>query len=151
MFSMSEILRLISKRLVKHIARKKERSLYMTGYIVKLIVCPIMVIIAGMVFPNVNFANLFQPIMLGILLATVGYLMELMILNRKTIGLSTVADLAASTLFLYFFAMFFRGAVVTFFGAFLTAVLLGVTEYVQHRWLVKSGKTDTWFMNKRRT
>lgn len=121
----------------------------MTGYIVKLIVCPIVLIIAGMIFPNVNFANIFQPIMLGVLLASVGYLMEYMILNRRTVVLSTFADLVASTLFLYFFAFFFRGAVVTFFGAFLTAILLAVTEHIQHRWLVNSGKTERWPMNRK--
>ncbi|MRH43771.1 DUF2512 family protein [Aquibacillus halophilus] len=113
----------------------------MTGLLIKLVVCPITIIIAWMLFPNVDFGYWYQPIILGVLLAFVGHLMELLLLNEKTVVFSTFMDLVASIIIVYYVSIFFVNTYVTFWGAVLTSVLLGVTEIVQHRWLVQNGQT----------
>lgn len=112
----------------------------MTGLIVKLIVCPIGIILASWIFPNVNFAYWYQPIILGIVLAFVGYFMEVLMLREDTNWLSTLMDFIASTAIVYFGAMFFVDTVVTFWGAVLTGALIAVTEIFQHYWLLGSGR-----------
>ncbi|QGH33985.1 hypothetical protein GI584_08095 [Gracilibacillus salitolerans] len=112
----------------------------MMGLIIKLIVCPITVIIASLIFPNVEYANLWQPIIVGLVLAVLAQMMEVMMLKEDTFVLSTVMDFVAATLIVYFISLFFVNAEVTFMGALFTGVLLAITEIPQHSYLIKSGK-----------
>lgn len=111
----------------------------MTGFIVKLIVCPIGIVLASWIFPNVNFANWYQPIILGVILTCIGYFMEVLMLREDTNWLSTAADFVVASVVVYFGAMFFN-ADVTFWGAILTGLLIAVTEIFQHYWLLGSGR-----------
>jgi hypothetical protein len=108
----------------------------------KIVICPLAVIIASYIFPNVNYANLYQPIIVGLVLAGAGVLMEYLFLKKGTLWFSTGMDFAASVLIVYFVSLFFTGALVTFFGAVLVGLLLAVTEYFTHRWLIQTGKTQ---------
>lgn len=112
----------------------------MTGLVVKLLVCPIGIILASWIFPNVNFANWFQPIALGVILAFIGYFMEVFLLRENTNWISTLMDFILTTAVVYFGAMFFVNAAVTFWGAILTGLLIAVTEIFQHYWLLGSGR-----------
>ncbi|WP_099158310.1 DUF2512 family protein [Virgibacillus ndiopensis] len=112
----------------------------MTGLIVKLIISPIAIILASWIFPNVDFAYWYQPIIIGVVLAVIGYFMEVAMLREDTNWLSTIMDFAASTLIIYFGAMFFADSEVTFWGAALTGAILAVTEIFQHNWLLQSGR-----------
>ncbi|SDI38651.1 DUF2512 family protein [Alteribacillus bidgolensis] len=114
----------------------------MLGLIVKLFVCPITVAIAAFIFPNVNYANLWQPIVVGLILAVSAHMMELFILKKGTFWFSTVLDFIAATILVYVVSLFFATATVTFFGALLTSLLLSITELVQHNWLIKSERTQ---------
>lgn len=114
----------------------------MSGLVVKLLVTPIGIVLASWIFPNVNFGSWYQPIIIGVLLAFIGFAMELAILNENTNWLSTFIDWGVSTIFIYFGAMFFVNTSVTFWGAFLTGALLAVTEIFQHNWLLNSGRTQ---------
>lgn len=113
----------------------------MTGFLIKAVMCPLTIILAGYLFPNVNFVHLGQPIILGLVLAIAGSLMELVILKRGTLWLSNVVDFVASTLLVYFVAKLFVGVYVTFLGAVLTAALLAVVEHLLHKYLIRTGKT----------
>ncbi|HLR72238.1 MAG TPA: DUF2512 family protein [Pseudogracilibacillus sp.] len=110
------------------------------GLVVKLIVAPIGIILASWIFPIVNFANWYQPIMLGIVVAVVGYLMEVTMLREDTNWMTLIADFVVASAIVYFGAMFFMNSYVTFLGALLTGALLGVTEIFQHNWLLNSGR-----------
>ncbi|WP_236838930.1 DUF2512 family protein [Caldalkalibacillus salinus] len=110
----------------------------MSGIVLKLIATPIVVYIAGMIFPNVTFNSLWQPIILGVILALVGRMMEKLILSQRTTTLSLILDFASSVLLVYIISLLLIGARVTFFGAILTGLLLGVAEYFQHRFFLQS-------------
>ncbi|MGP4107147.1 DUF2512 family protein [Virgibacillus sp. L01] len=112
----------------------------MTGLVVKLLVCPIGLFLAAWIFPNVDFGYWYQPIILGVVLAFVGYFMERIMLREETNWLSTFMDFVASTVIVYFGAMLFADTEVTFLGAILTGALLAVTEIFQHNWLLDSGR-----------
>ncbi|QKY69169.1 DUF2512 family protein [Lentibacillus sp. CBA3610] len=114
----------------------------MTGLIVKLLVCPIALYVASWIFPNVDFGYWYQPIILGVVLAFVGYFMERAMLREETNGLSIGVDFIVSTLIVYFGAMMFADTAVTFFGAILTGILLAVTEIFQHNWLLSHDRIE---------
>ncbi|MDC3413437.1 YndM family protein [Aquibacillus sp. 3ASR75-11] len=113
----------------------------MSGLLVKLVTCPVIVVLSSWLFTNVNFAYWYQPIILGVILAVVGYVMEVFLLKEGTIWVSTMLDFAVSVLLVYYVAIAFQNTVVTFWGAVLTAVLLSISEIFQHSWLVKSNRT----------
>lgn len=114
----------------------------MIGFIVKIFVCPITVMVASLIFPNVNYANVIQAIIVGLVLAVAAHTMEVFILKKGTFWLSTLVDFAAASLIVYFVSLFFVTASVTIFGALLTALLLTITEVIQHNWLINSGRTE---------
>lgn len=110
------------------------------GLIIKLIVAPIGFIIASWLFPNINFANWHQPLILGIVAALVGYLLEVAMLREDTNTIMLIIDFVVSSAIVYFGSMFFINSYVTFWGALLTGVVLAVTEIFQHNWLLNSGR-----------
>lgn len=112
----------------------------MTGLIIKLIVCPLIVGFASVLLPNVHYVNFIQPIIVGLVLAIAAHLMEVFLLREKTLTFSTVLDFAAAILIVYFVSMFLPGAEVTFFGAVITGFMLTLSEIPQHSYLVRSGK-----------
>ncbi|MGY4689122.1 DUF2512 family protein [Salibacterium sp. K-3] len=114
----------------------------MTGLIIKIFVCPITVVISSFIFPNVNYENLWQPIIVGLILAVSAHVMEVFILKEGTFWLSTIADFIAASAIVYIVSLFFDTAAVSFFGALLTGLLLTITEIAQHNWLIKNGKTE---------
>lgn len=113
----------------------------MTGLIMKIFMSPLTLLISDYLFDQVNYGNLYQPIIVGLILALLAHLMELMLLRRGTLWLSLAADALAAVLLIYFISNLFAGARVTLPGAIFTAILIGVTEYVQHVYLITSDKT----------
>jgi hypothetical protein len=114
----------------------------MTSLWMKVVLCPLIVGISSLLFPNVYFNSLWQPIIVGLILAASGYLLEIVLLREKTMRLSLVLDFIASILIVYFVSLFLQGAVVTLLGAILTAVILTLPEIPLHRYLINSGKTN---------
>src|SRR5699024_1556782 len=114
----------------------------MVGLLVKLLITPVGIIVASWIFPNVNFANWFQPIILGIVAAVIGYFMERLMLREDTNWMTTIADFVVSSAIIYFGAMFFVDANVTFWGSILTGALLAVTEIFQHNWLIRNERAE---------
>src|SRR5699024_11705160 len=96
--------------------------------VVKLIVAPVGIILASWIFPNVNFANWYQPIILGIVAAIIGHLMEVAMLRKNTNVMTLIADFVVSSAIVYFGAMLFMTSYVTFWVALLIDALLGLTE-----------------------
>ncbi|HEX6593503.1 MAG TPA: DUF2512 family protein [Bacillota bacterium] len=113
----------------------------MVGLLMKLIIAPSGVIIASWIFPNVNFANWFQPIILGIIIAFVGHFMEVLMLREDTNWMTTIADFVVASAIVYFGAMFFVNADVTFWGSILTGGLLAIAEIFLHSWLINNERT----------
>jgi uncharacterized membrane protein len=114
----------------------------LTGLILKLIICPLGVIAADALFAELYYPNLYQSILVGVVLAVVGYVMERMILRRGTLWFTTLLDLLAAAAIVYTSGYLLPGAAVTLLGAVFAAILLDVAEYLQHRWLIRNEKTE---------
>ncbi|WP_404459421.1 DUF2512 family protein [Oceanobacillus kapialis] len=112
----------------------------MTGLLLKLIITPLGIVVASWILPNVEFASWYQPILLGALLAVIGYIGELTFLGRNTKGFVLAMDFIISAVGIYIGAWAFANTGVTPLGAILTAVILVITEIFQHNWLIQSGR-----------
>ncbi|WP_076850175.1 DUF2512 family protein [Rubeoparvulum massiliense] len=114
----------------------------MSSLMMKILICPIGVAVAGWLFPNVYYAGLYQPLVVGLLLAIAGFFLEYLVLRKGTLWISTVLDFIATALLVYLISNLFMDAVVSVFGAILTAGLLTVVEYFTHRWLIRTGRAE---------
>ena len=112
----------------------------MTSLLLKLITVPLAVVVSSWIFPNVDYGAVYQPIVVGLLLAVIGLLMEYMLLQEGTVWISTLADFVTSVVIVYFVSNLFDNGYVTLMGAVWTSLLLSVIEYFLHRYLVESGK-----------
>ncbi len=111
----------------------------MIGLIMKLIICPITLIISNYIF-GLQYTFI-QAIMVGIILAVAAHMMEVLILKKGTFWISTIVDFIAAFAIVYLSQFFFRNVYITFLDALLTSVLLTVTEYLQHTYLIRTYKT----------
>lgn len=113
----------------------------MTSLIMKIIICPLAVLLSDYLFADIYFPYIYQAIILGIILAVAAYVMELLFLKKGTFWINNVLDFILATVIVYVSQFFFTGARITFIGALLTSALLTITEYFQHLYLIRSGKT----------
>lgn len=113
----------------------------MDGLIVKLIVTPLVVVLADALFPEVNFASLYQSMGVGFALAVIGFFLERAMLHPGTLWMTTGADFIVGFLVVYGSVFFLPTAQITAIGAGFVAIFYGVAEYVQHRWLINSKRT----------
>lgn len=113
----------------------------MSSLLVKIIALPAIVALCAYLFPNVEYSVWSQAIIVGLIVAAGGLLMEYLLLKDGTAWLSTIMDFVLAFLVVYFVSNAFDNATATFFGALLTAVLIGVAEHITHRWLIRRGLT----------
>lgn len=113
----------------------------MLYFLMKCIMIPIVVLIASDLLTNVNYPNMYQPIIIGVTLAVVGFLLEMSVLRQQTFWITNTLDFILSVFMIYVFSYFFAGANVTLGGAAILAVLLTAIEFFIHIWLIRSGKT----------
>lgn len=118
--------------------------LKLTSFLLKIIALPLIIGLASYILPNVHFTNFWQPVILGVVLAIIGTLMEGILLRTNTVTLSTVLDFIVATIVLYFGATFFTDAAyITFAGAVITALIIGIAEHFTHRYLMRRDTENT--------
>ncbi|SFM45007.1 Protein of unknown function [Gracilibacillus orientalis] len=114
----------------------------MISFIVKIITIPIVLLLAMFMSDNVEYGAMWQPFLIILLLIGSGLALEYAVLNSKTLWTSVALDLITAFIILYFISNTFEGAYVSFGGALLISVILGVCEYMLHRFLISSKNVD---------
>lgn len=114
----------------------------MQYFMMKFVMIPVVVLVTSYFLANVHFNYIHQPIIIGVILAIIGYLIEVTILKQGTFWISNTLDFIISTIIIYVIAQFFTGTIVTFGGAILLAAFLTGIEFFVHLWLIKSGRTS---------
>lgn len=108
----------------------------------KLFVCPVLVVLADALFPEVNFANLYQSVGVGFVLAVGGYFLDRALLAPGSLWLTTMFDFIIGFLIVYGSLVFLPTAEIAAIGAGFVAIFFGVSEYIQHLWLIRTGRTE---------
>ncbi|PTX63317.1 uncharacterized protein DUF2512 [Melghirimyces profundicolus] len=114
----------------------------MAGLIVKLLIYPSVLLVSDWFFADLYYPSVFHPLITGVVLALAAHFMEVAMLRPGNFWASNLTDFAAAAVIIYLSARILPGARVTLIGALLTAFFLAVTEYFQHLWLLRSGKTE---------
>ena len=113
----------------------------MLGLIMKVFTCPLIVYISDMIFNDIYYANAYQPVITGLIIAFAGHMLEVLFLKRDTLWINNILDLAAAFAIIYVNQFFFPRAVITVIGAAIAAFLIAVVEHFLHIYLIKEGKT----------
>jgi hypothetical protein len=111
----------------------------MAGLLMKLFICPTLVLLSDVLFRSINYSNIYQPVTVGLFLALVAHISELFSLGRVSIRMNNVIDFIAAFAVIYASRFYYAGSRITFTGAFLTAVILTISEYFQHSYLIRAG------------
>lgn len=100
----------------------------------RFIICPLVVWI-GQALGAVRFATGGQILTVGLLLAVLAIVMDMIVLPLVGNAVATVTDFFAATAFLWIAGQFATGALVTLTGAAVVGALLAATEWAMHSWL----------------
>ncbi|WP_134700579.1 DUF2512 family protein [Ammoniphilus sp. YIM 78166] len=114
----------------------------MTGLWMKIVVCPTVILFVNWITMDVYYPRFYQALVVGLVLAFSGHMMEVMWLQRGRLWMMTIVDFFASAAIVFVSQFFFAGAYVSMIGALIAASFLAITEYYQHRWLIREGKTE---------
>jgi hypothetical protein len=108
----------------------------MAELLLKLLVCPIVVLLVDILSGDVDYQAVYQPLAVGLFIAVAGRFMEYFSLKAKTlvisVWISSVIDFVIAFAVVYFSQYLYLGSRITFFGALVTALMIAVTEYFQH-------------------
>lgn len=113
----------------------------MTGFLMKLIIFPLVLFIADKIIPGIDYSSGYQPIIVGVVLAIVAHVAELLILKEGTLWVSTIADFVLAGVVVYYGTLWLPGTRITLAGALITAVVLTGIELYEHVYLTRSGRT----------
>jgi hypothetical protein len=112
----------------------------MNRLLLKLLIAAAIVLVSDFLIANVYYPSFYQPILVGIVLAAVGHLMDKALLRSGTVWITTGLDIVAAAILLYISVYLFPGSRITLDGALLTALFLGIGEYFYHVWLIRGEK-----------
>ncbi|GAA0729567.1 hypothetical protein GCM10008905_29690 [Clostridium malenominatum] len=114
----------------------------MTGLLIKLIVCPLAIIVSDYLFASVNYLTIYQQIGVGLVLALSSHFMEILFLQRGSFWISNTLDFIAAFLIVYFSQYVLRGSYIEYIGAIYTSLVLTAIELVHHLYLIRSYKSE---------
>lgn len=114
----------------------------MTGLWIKLVSCTAFVFLTDAITDHVDFTGWFQAVVMGVILAIIGHLMEVLLLRPGRLWTMTILDFFATAALAYIGQWFLPGTFITVIGALLLSSFLTIVEYYLHRWLIYHGKTE---------
>lgn len=112
----------------------------MTGLLIKLIICPITLIMSDAILSTLNFASTYQAILVGVVFAIFAHVLEVFFLMPAMIWMNNLLDFIAAIFVIYLSQYFLPNTYITLTGATLASVFINVTELIQHYYLVRNGK-----------
>lgn len=112
----------------------------MTSLWMKLFAGPIGIALSAWLFTGMEFAVWYQPVVVGLIWAAVGLLIDFLSLRRGTLWLTLLLDFVVAVPLVYLVTLFFEGALVSFLGALETGMLLVIIEYFVHSYLIRTGE-----------
>jgi len=105
--------------------------------LIKLLLIPITVLFLDYLIGSLYFPSFTQAILVGLVLAVIGHFMERSLLRSGTLWMTTGLDIAVTIVALLLFDAYLPGARIPLDAVFLSALILGMIEYVYHRWLLR--------------
>lgn len=120
----------------------------MTGFIMKIIISPTILLILDHFFKDIYYPYTYQPIFVGIALSVLAHLMEVLLLRPGRVLITAIGDFLLAFILIYFIQFLLPGAVVTLIGASLASTFIAIIEYIEHVYLLHNYKVNKTFEKK---
>lgn len=103
----------------------------MLSFIVKLLITPLLIFLVTKVSQEIEYPLLYQPILIGLILAVIGELMEIKLFQTRLLWTCLAIDFIAAVGIIYFSQFFFNNALITPQAALKAAIIFFLSEYFQ--------------------
>ncbi|MBC2581127.1 hypothetical protein [Clostridium sp. DJ247] len=113
----------------------------MIGFIFKIIVYPIILLISDYLFKDIYYSYTYETFFVGVLLAITIYLVELVLFRPGTLLITTAADFLSIFTVIYLSQFMFPGVTVNLIGCSIASTLLATIQFLQHIFLIYNYKT----------
>lgn len=103
----------------------------MLSFIIRLFVTPLLLYLVTKVSQEVEYSSLYQPILIGVILAVIGQLMEIKLYETRLLWACLTIDFTAAFGIIYLSQFLFNHALITPKAALMTSVIFFLSEYFQ--------------------
>lgn len=104
----------------------------MISLIMKFLSIPTILWAVSLMNLGVYYPSMYQPLLIGLVISVIGRLAEKVLFKPGTIWISIVADAVLAVLIIYYSQRLFPGARITWGGAVVTSLIIGIVEYIVH-------------------
>lgn len=112
----------------------------MIGFIIKIIAFPIILSLSNYIFTDVSYPYFYQLIFVGVILAAIIHLVDLVILRPGFLLINTIGEFLAAFAIIYSTQFLLPGASVSLIGAAIAATVLAIIEFFINRYLLTNTK-----------
>lgn len=102
----------------------------------KLFISPLILYITDILSPQINFSNFWQIIVLGWVMALVSSMGDIILLERISVITVTWLDIAIFSLIIWLSSLFFTNSHILFSGSLFSGIILGFSEYINHKYIL---------------
>lgn len=114
----------------------------MSGFTIKLISGPIVMIAADYLTRSISYSAIWQPATVGLFLAFTSYILDQLLLGRKTFWLTTFLDFIFVAMVVYASQWFLANAAIGLIGSLFAAAIFAAFEYITHWFLLRTGRIE---------
>lgn len=112
----------------------------MVGFIIKIIVFPVVLLLSNYIFADISYPYFYQSIFVGVILAAIIHLIDLVLLRPGFLIINTIGEFLAAFAVIYFTQFLLPGASVNLIGTSISATILAVVEFFINRYLLANTK-----------
>lgn len=106
----------------------------------KLFIHPVIMLILYILLPDLKYSQLYQVIVVSLVLALVTHITELAFLKDGTFWLNNIIDLSVSFIIIYTSQYLLANTTITVTSASITAFIITFTEFYQHLFILRTGR-----------
>lgn len=112
----------------------------MFNFITKIIAFPLCLLISNLIFTDIYYAFFYQPLFVGIILATILHFIDLASLKPGYLIINTIGEFLIIFLIVYFTQFLLPTASINLIGSLIAATILTVAEFLINRFLLTDNK-----------
>ncbi|WML35737.1 DUF2512 family protein [Clostridium sp. OS1-26] len=112
----------------------------MAGFIIKIIIFPVILLLSNYIFTDISYPYFYQSIFVGVVLAAITHLIDLVLLRPGFLLINTICEFLAAFAVIYSTQFLLPGSSVNLIGALIAATILAIVEFFINRYLLTNTK-----------
>lgn len=104
----------------------------MIRLITKLILYPAALLIFSIILSGIDYPNAYEPIIIGLLIAFLSHMLEIIILKKGTLWINTAIDYISTFLLIYLSQYIFNDSHIDVFPTLFVSSLIIIFEFFNH-------------------